>query len=179
MVHHVVFPKEEQLIGEIFQHDNDTKLSANTIKVYLEQKTADAALTVLDWPPQHNWNYGSLGQGEEEKQVKSKEVQWQILKETFWKILSLTWQNYMAVYQSTFIQFCILRDTTDLFKKHFFVTIGSSCYQKRKYFAQCYKWYKYIYCVLNTIIKINYTVYSSQKSWALDWCSMRVCSGWR
>ena len=47
-------PSGKRLIGNgfIFQHDNDLKHTANAVKSYLERKTVDKTLTVIDWPPQ-------------------------------------------------------------------------------------------------------------------------------
>ena len=51
LIHHAI-PSGKHLIGNsfIFQHDKDPKLTA--LKSYLERKTADKTLTVMDWPPQ-------------------------------------------------------------------------------------------------------------------------------
>lgn len=38
--------------GFIFHHDKDLKHTANAVKSYLERKTADKTLTVIDWPLQ-------------------------------------------------------------------------------------------------------------------------------
>ena len=53
LIHHAI-PTGKRLIGNgfIFQHDNDPKHTANAVKSYLERKTADKTLTVMDWPPQ-------------------------------------------------------------------------------------------------------------------------------
>lgn len=47
-------PSGKCLIGNdfIFQHDNNPKHTANAVKSYLERKTADKTLTVMDRPPQ-------------------------------------------------------------------------------------------------------------------------------
>ena len=37
---------------EVLPYHNDPKHSANEIFAYLERKTADKTLTVMDWPPQ-------------------------------------------------------------------------------------------------------------------------------
>ena len=39
--------------GFIFQYHNDAKHTANAVKSYLEKKTADKPLTVMDWAPQN------------------------------------------------------------------------------------------------------------------------------
>lgn len=43
--------EKKYLIG-IFQHDNDSKHTANTIKAYLEGKTHSETLPSIEWPPQ-------------------------------------------------------------------------------------------------------------------------------
>ena len=51
IIHHAI-PSGKRLIrnGFIIQHD-DPKHTANAVKSYLERKSADKILTVMDWPP--------------------------------------------------------------------------------------------------------------------------------
>ena len=50
---HYAIPSGKRLTGNgfIYQHDNDPTHTANAVKSYLERKTADKILTVMDWPP--------------------------------------------------------------------------------------------------------------------------------
>ena len=54
---HNAIPSGKRLIGNgfIFQHDNNSKHTANAVKSYLERKTADKTLTVMHWPPQNSY----------------------------------------------------------------------------------------------------------------------------
>ena len=51
--HHAI-PSGKCLIGNgfIFPYHNDPKHTANAVKSYLERKTADKTLTVMEWPSQ-------------------------------------------------------------------------------------------------------------------------------
>ena len=90
LIHHAIL-SGKRLIGNkfIFQHDNDPKHSAKTVKSYLQGKTVDATLTVLDWPPQSPnlniieavWDY--LDRERNKKQPKSTEELWQVLEEAW------------------------------------------------------------------------------------------------
>lgn len=90
LIHHAV-PSGKRLIGRnfTFQHDNDPKHTANIIKRYLEQKTADGTLTVLEWPPQSPdlniieaaWEH--LDREKNKKQPKSKEELWNVLQDAW------------------------------------------------------------------------------------------------
>ena len=90
LIHHTI-PSGKRLIGNkfIFQHDNDPKHSAKIVKSYLQRKTVDETLTVLDWPPQSPdlniieavWDY--LDRERNKKQPKSTEELWQVLEEAW------------------------------------------------------------------------------------------------
>ena len=52
---HYAIPSGSVRLGtvlEVFQYHNDPKHTANAVKSYLEGKTADKTLTVVDGPPQ-------------------------------------------------------------------------------------------------------------------------------
>ena len=51
LIHHAI-PSGKRPVANcfIFQHDNDPKHTAYAVKSYLERKTADKTLTVMDWP---------------------------------------------------------------------------------------------------------------------------------
>ncbi|KAJ7341846.1 hypothetical protein JRQ81_007372, partial [Phrynocephalus forsythii] len=53
LIHHVI-PSGRCPIGNnfIFQHENDSKHTANAVKSYLATKIAVKTLAVMDWPPQ-------------------------------------------------------------------------------------------------------------------------------
>lgn len=53
LIRHAV-PSGQRLIGTpfIFQHDNDPKHTANSIKDYLHRKSQQGTLEVLKWPSQ-------------------------------------------------------------------------------------------------------------------------------
>ena len=53
LIHHVI-PSGKRLIGNCFisQHDSDPKHTVHAVKSYLERKTTDRTLTVMDWLPQ-------------------------------------------------------------------------------------------------------------------------------
>ena len=66
LIHHAI-PSEKHLQtqgnGFIFQHDHDPKHTANAVKSFLERKTANKPLTVMDWSqsPDLNIYRGSMG----------------------------------------------------------------------------------------------------------------------
>ena len=92
LIHHAI-PSGKGLSGNgfIFQHDDDPKHTANAVKSYLERKTADKILTVMDWPPQSPalniieavWDHLDR---ERKKKPKSKEELWEVLKEAWCNI---------------------------------------------------------------------------------------------
>ncbi|XP_053573179.1 pterin-4-alpha-carbinolamine dehydratase 2 isoform X1 [Bombina bombina] len=74
------------------QHYNYTKHPANAMKSYLERKTADKTLTVMDWLTQNPdlniiealWDH--LDKEINKRQPKSKEELWEVLKEVWYYI---------------------------------------------------------------------------------------------
>ena len=80
LIHHAI-PFGKILIGNgfIFQHDSDSKHTANAVKSYLERKTADKTLTVMDCPDlniiEAVWDH--LDREINTRQPKSKDELWE------------------------------------------------------------------------------------------------------
>jgi hypothetical protein len=92
LIHHTL-PNGRALIGNNFvlQHDNDPKHTAMVVNQYMENKTGDGTLTVLDWPAQSSdmniikqvWTYM------EQEKVKRAPTNLQQL----WEVLQDIWRN--------------------------------------------------------------------------------------
>ena len=74
--------------------------------VYLERKTADKTLTVIDWPPKSPdlniieavWDH--LDRERNKRQSKSKEELWEVLKEAWYNIP----KDYLRKLQDSFFK---------------------------------------------------------------------------
>ena len=86
--HHAI-PSGKRLIGVgfIFQDHNDPK---HTVKSYLERKTADKTLTVMDWPPQSpDLNIIEAAWDQLDREINKRQPEsklWEVLKEAWCNI---------------------------------------------------------------------------------------------
>ena len=93
LIHHAI-PSGKRPGGNcfIFQHDNDPKHTAHAVKSYLERKTTDRPLTVMDWPPQSPYLNiieavrDHLDRERHKRQPKSATELWELLKEAWYNI---------------------------------------------------------------------------------------------